>query len=149
MSEFLEVTVDKFTFKVPADRLYHRDGLWVQPLAGARVRLGLTDYLQQRNGDLAFASIKPIGTQVGAGGEVAEIETIKVNLSLGAPVSGTVVEINPALELSPEVVNRDPYGEGWLAVLETTHLEAERGALLDGPAYFAFMKDQVEQELKP
>jgi glycine cleavage system H protein len=70
-----------------------------------------------------------------------------VNLSLGAPVSGTIVEINPALELTPEVVNRDPYGEGWLAVIETASLEAERGTLLDPAAYFAAMKQQVAQEL--
>jgi glycine cleavage system H protein len=152
MSDILDTTIDKFTFKVPTDRLYNRDGVWVfwlQPAGGARVRVGLTDYLQQHSGDLAFASVKAVGTLVRAGEELAEIETVKVNLSLGAPVSGTVVEINPALELTPEVVNRDPYGEGWLAVLDTTNLDAERGALLDGPAYLAFMQDQVEKELKP
>ena len=151
MADVLETTIDKLTFKVPTDRRYHRDGMWVfwlQPLDGARVRVGLTDYLQQHSGDLAFASVKPVGTRVGAGEELGEIETVKVNLSLPAPVSGTVVEVNPALELTPEVVNRDPYGDGWLAVLETTNLDAERGALLDPAAYLAAMKQQAEEELK-
>ena len=152
MSDVLETTIDKFTFRVPTDRLYNRDGVWVlwlQPMGGTLIRVGLTDYLQQHSGDLAFATVKPVGTLVGAGEELAEIETIKVNLSLRAPVSGTVVEINPALRLTPELVNRDPYGEGWLAVLETTKVDEERTVLLDPQAYFAFMKDQVQQELKP
>jgi glycine cleavage system H protein len=151
MSDILEATVDKFTFKVPTDRLYNRDGVWVlwlQPLAGGRVRVGLTDYLQQHSGDVAFATVKPVGTRVAAGEELGEIETVKVNLSLPAPLSGTVVEINPALDLTPELINRDPYGDGWLAVLEATNLDAERGTLLEPPAYFAFMRQQAEEELK-
>jgi glycine cleavage system H protein len=59
-----------------------------------------------------------------------------------------VVEVNPALDLTPEVVNRDPYGDGWLAVIETTNLDAERGALLEPAANFAAMKQQVEEEPK-
>ncbi len=150
MPDVLQTTVDKFTFKVATDRLYTREGLWVLRLApeGARVRVGVTDYLQQHNGDLAFASVKRAGTSIRAGEEVAEIETVKVLLSLPAPVSGTVVEVNPALELSPELVNRDPYGEGWLALVEATNLDAERGGLLDPATYFAFMKQQAEEELK-
>ena len=150
MPDVLETTIDKFTFKVPTDRLYTRDGLWVLRLAptdGGRVRVGLTDYLQQHNGDLAFATVKRVGTRVAAGEEVAEVETVKVNLSLPAPVSGTVVEVNPALELTPEVINRDPYGEGWLAVMATTSLDAERATLLDPAAYFAAMKQQAEEAL--
>jgi len=152
MPEILETTVDKLTFRVPTDRVYTRDGLWVlglTPAGGARVRVGLTDYLQRHSGDLAFATVKPVGTRVATGEEVAAIETVKVSLSLGAPVSGVVVETNPALEATPEVINRDPYGEGWLAVIEATRLEAERSALLDGRAYLAVMRDQVAQELKP
>ncbi|MBI5480232.1 MAG: glycine cleavage system protein H [Deltaproteobacteria bacterium] len=153
MSELLEITVDKFKLRVAADRLYTRDGLWVLGLAAAegarvpRVRVGVSDYLQRHNGDLAFASVKRVGTRLAAGEELAEVETVKVNLSLLAPVSGTVVEVNPVLELTPEIVNRDPYGEGWLAVIEAAELEAEEAALLDGAAYFDFMRGLVEQEL--
>ena len=151
MPDVLETTIDKFTFQVPLDRLYTRDGLWVLrlgPTDGARVRVGLTDYLQQHNGDLAFASVKRAGTRLGAGEELAEVETVKVNLSLPAPVSGTVVEVNPALELTPEVINRDPYGEGWLAVIEAASWETDRAKLLDARAYLSVMEGQVEQELE-
>ena len=151
MPEILQTTVDKFTFTVPTDRLYTRDGLWVRPLAAgaaAHVRVGLTDYQQQHSGDLAFATVKRAGTTVRAGEELAEVETVKVNLSVPAPISGTVVEVNPALELTPEVVNRAPYDDGWLAVLEATDLDAERVTLLDPEAYFAAMRQQAEEELK-
>ncbi len=150
MPDVLETTVDKFTFKVATDRLYTREGLWVLRFApeGVRVRVGVSDYLQRHHGDLAFASVKRAGTAIAAGEELAELETVKVNLSLPAPVSGTVVEANPALDETPEVVNRDPYGRGWLAVVEGTNLDAERGGLLDPAAYFAFMKQEAEEELK-
>jgi len=151
MPEYLETTVDKFTFRVATDRLYSPEGVWVfwvQPEGSGRVRIGLTDYLQQHSGDVAFVSVKPPGTKVAAGDELAELETIKMNLSLPAPVSGTVVEVNPALELNPELVNQDPYDKGWLAVLETASWEAERAKLLDPRAYFSVMQSQVDQELK-
>jgi glycine cleavage system H protein len=151
MPEYLETTVDKFTFRVATDRLYSPEGVWVfwvQPEGSGRVRIGLTDYLQQHSGDVAFVSVKPPGTKVAAGDELAELETIKMNLSLLAPVSGTVVEVNPALELNPELVNQDPFDKGWLAVLETASWEAERAKLLDPRAYFSVMQSQVDQELK-
>jgi glycine cleavage system H protein len=151
MPEYLETTVDKFTFRVATDRLYSPEGVWVfwvQPEGSGRVRIGLTDYLQQHSGDVAFVSVKPPGTKVAAGDELAELETIKMNLSLPAPVSGTVVEVNPALELNPELVNQDPFDKGWLAVLETASWEAERAKLLDPRAYFSVMQSQVDQELK-
>ena len=151
MPEYLETTVDKFTFRVATDRLYSPEGVWVfwvQPEGSDRVRIGLTDYLQQHSGDVAFVSVKLPGTKLAAGDELAELETIKMNLSLPAPVSGTVVEVNPALELNPELVNQDPFDKGWLAVLETASWEAERAKLLDPRAYFSVMQSQVEQELK-
>ena len=71
MPEYLETTADKFTFRVATDRLYTPEGVWVLPEPGStRVRVGLADYLQQHNGDVAFANVKPVGTQAGGGGPV-------------------------------------------------------------------------------
>lgn len=151
MPEYLETTVDKFTFKVARDRLYTRDGVWILPIEspdGVKVRIGLTDYVQQHNGDAAFASLKPVGTAVNVGDEFAEIETIKVNVELPSPVAGIIVEVNKALEITPEVVNQDPYEKGWLAVVELTGWETDRAKLLDAPAYLAVMQAQAEEELK-
>ena len=95
MPEYLETTADKFTFRVATDRLYTPQGVWVLPEpGGARVRVGLADYLQQHNGDVAFANVKPAGTRLAAGDQFAEIETIKAMVDLHAPISGTIVEVN-------------------------------------------------------
>ncbi len=147
MPEYLETTVDKFTFKVATDRYYHAEGLWAQA-EGNRVRIGLSDFLQQRSGDVAFAEVKPAGTGLAAGDEVAVIETIKVNISLTSPASGRVLEVNPAMETTPEAINQDPYGEGWLAVIEAADWQADCARLLDAQAYFTLMKGQAEEEAK-
>lgn len=147
MPEYLETTVDKFTFKVAIDRLYNEEGIWAKP-EGNLVRIGLSDFLQQRSGDVAFAEVKPVGTQVAFGDEIALIETIKVNISLTSPVTGKVVEVNPAMATAPEAINQDPYGAGWLAVVEATDWEVDKANLLDPQAYFAKMKVEAEQEVK-
>ena len=147
MPEFLGTTVDKFTFKVAADRFYTREGLWLQA-EGNRVRIGLSDFLQQRSGDIAFAEVKPVGTTLAVGDEVASIETIKVNVALSSPLGGTVIEVNPDLEAAPEAINQDPYGAGWLAVIEAANWEVDRAQLLDAAAYFDVMKADAEEEVK-
>jgi len=147
MTEFLETTVDKFTFKVATDRWYTADGLWALP-EGQRARVGLTDFTQQRSGDVAFAEVKPMGTVLKAGDELGTIETVKVDIVLPSPVSGTVVEVNPALADAPEVINQDPYGAGWLALIELADWVADQANLLSPEAYFEQMKRQAEEEVK-
>jgi len=151
MTEYLETTVDKFTFRVAKDRFYTAQGawaFWMKPEAPNRIRIGLTDYLQQRRGDVAFATVKPVGTKLEEGESIADIETIKMIVELPSPVSGMVVEVNAALEMTPEVINQDPYGDGWLAVVETMYWETERAKLLDPDAYFAAMQTEAQEELK-
>ena len=147
MTEYLETMVDKFNFKVATDRLYNAEGIWAQA-DGKLVRVGLSDFLQQHSGDVAFAEVKPVGTEVAFGDEAAVIETIKFNISLGAPVSGRVVETNPAMSTSPEAINQDPFGTGWLAVILATDWDADRSRLLTPSAYFEKMKQVAEQEAK-
>ena len=147
MPKSIELTVDKFTFRAAEDRFYTPAGVWALP-EGNRIRIGLSDFQQQRSGDVAFAEIKPVGTQLAFDEEVAVIETIKVNISLGSPAAGKVVEINPAMVDAPEVINQDPYGDGWMAVIETEDWEADRARLMDAEAYFTHMKSLVEEEVK-
>jgi len=149
MPEYLETTADKFTFRVATDRRYTPQGIWVLEEPGTqRVRVGLADYIQQHNGDVAFANVKPVGTKLAVGEQFAEIETIKAMVELASPVSGAIVEVNPALDTTPEVINQTPFQEGWLAVVETTSWEADRSKLLDASAYFKVMQAQVQEELK-
>ncbi len=147
MTEFLETTVDKFIFKVATDRYYSSEGLWAQA-DGNHIRIGLSDFLQQRSGDVAFAEVKQPGTSLTSGDEVATIETIKVNISLTSPVTGKVAEVNLAMTDTPEAINQDPYGKGWLAIIEATSWETDRSTLLDAQSYFRLMKGQAEEEAK-
>jgi glycine cleavage system H protein len=147
MPDHLEVTVDKFIFRVATDRRYSPDGVWALA-EGDRVRIGVTDFLQQRSGDVAFAEVRPVGTVVRPGDEVAVIETMKTNVGVPSPVGGTLAEVNPALKLTPEVVNADPYGDGWLAVIEVRDRPTDRDALLDPQAYLELMTGQAEEEAK-
>ncbi len=147
MTEFLETTIDKFTFKVATDRLYSSEGIWAKP-EGNQVRIGLSDFVQQHSGDVAFAEVKDVGAEVAFGDEIATIETIKVNISLISPAAGKIIAVNPAMAARPEVINQDPFGAGWLAVVEATDWEADKARLLDPQAYFAQMKLEAEQAVK-
>jgi glycine cleavage system H protein len=145
--EILKVTVDKFNFLVPKGLLYSEAGVWLK-LEGNRARLGLSDFAQQSSGDVAFAKIRPVGTTLESGDEFGEIETVKVNVGFPSPVKGTIVDINHRLEEAAELINQDPYGQGWLAVVELTDWESDSDHLLDAVAYSALVKEQAEAEMK-
>ncbi len=145
--EMLKVTIDKFTFLVPAGLVYSDAGVWVKR-EGARARLGVSDFVQQSNGDVTFANVKPMGTSLEVGDEFADIETLKVNVSLPSPVRGTIVEVNSSLVQAAEAVNQDPYDKGWMAVVELSDWESDRVHLLDSPAYLELVKRQAEAEMK-
>ncbi len=147
MTEFLELKVDKFTFHVATDRWYNPTGVWAI-WDGMQVQIGLSDYLQQRSGDVAFAEVKPPLAKVIQGEEVAVIETIKVNISLPSPVTGQVISINEALQTTPEIINQDPYGAGWLAILSVRDFSAQAQQLLEASAYYEIIKHEAEQETR-
>jgi glycine cleavage system H protein len=144
--EHFEFTVDKFTFRVAAGRAYTADGLWVLE-EGGRVRVGVTDFLQQNSGDVAFAEMVEPGTVVAAGERLANVETIKVDVALPSPVSGTVVAVNEKLQLEAEIINQDPYGEGWLALIEPAAWPVERAALMTAEAYYAHSHARALEEI--
>lgn len=145
MSDFLEYTLDKFTFRVATDRYYSAYGVWAKK-ENEVITIGLSDFLQQRSGDIAFADVKETRTELSFGDEVADLETIKVDISLPSPVSGIIIEVNPAMETEPEVINEDPYGRGWLAVIEVADWPADQAQLLDPQAYFELMKIEANEE---
>jgi glycine cleavage system H protein len=97
---------------------------------------------------ITFAEIKAVGKEVSAGSEVATIETMKVNVELPSPITGKVVEVNPVLTTAPEAINQDPFGNGWLAVIEASDWNSEKTHLLDPQAYFEKMKADAEREVK-
>jgi len=145
-TEMLELTVDKFIFRVPTDLYFNEAGVWVR-LENGLARLGLSDFAQQRSGDMAFVEVQPVGTALTSGDEFANVETIKVTIGLPSPVTGRVVEVNAALEDAPELVNQDPYGRGWLAVVELSDWESDKDRLMDAEAYYALIGEQAQEEL--
>ena len=146
MADYLETTVDKFTFKVPTDRKFSNSGIWALAV-GERARIGLSDYLQQSSGDIAFADVKKVGTLLAVGDEAAEIETIKVTISILSPLAGKIVQLNPLMQFTPETINQDPYGEGWLCEIEPSDWESDLKNLMDPDAYYVLMRQQAEEEV--
>jgi glycine cleavage system H protein len=143
----LQATVDKFIFRVPETLLFSDAGIWVA-VKGSRARLGLSDFVQQVNGDIAFANVVAAGTELEVEDEFGSIETVKVNVSLLSPVKGRIVEINPLLQDAPEAINQDPYGRGWLVAMELRDWENDNTRLLDAPRYLERVKELAETELK-
>jgi glycine cleavage system H protein len=145
MSDNLQYTLDKFTFKVAADRFYTPEGVWAKA-DGSQVTVGVSDFFQQHHGDVAFAEVKEVETAVSAHDSFANIETIKVDVELSSPISGVITAVNEKLELEAEIINQDPYGEGWLAVIEATDWPADQTNLLTPAAYLEIMKVQAQEE---
>lgn len=103
---------------IPLELFYTADHEWVADPTAARARVGITDFAAQALGDVVFVSLPEVGAGVTAGTPCGEIESTKSVSDVFAPVSGTVVEVNQAVLDTPELVNDDPYGEGWLFVVE-------------------------------
>ncbi len=141
MGNDLEFKYDKFTFRVRLGYHYSADELWVR-IEDDRAVVGVTDLMQQKSGDAAFVELVAVGTHVAAGEAMGTFETVKATVTLVAPLAGTVVEQNEMLELEPEVVNQDPYGTGWLAVLRLDDPVAV-GGLQTAEEYRALLPDKV------
>ena len=119
--------------KVPETLRYTKDHEWAK-LEGKRTRIGITDHAQTELTDVVFVELPPIGKVVKQGEPLGTVESVKAVSEIFAPVSGKVVEVNKALEEKPEIVNKDPYGEGWMVVLEASEA-ARADSLMDAAAY--------------
>jgi glycine cleavage system H protein len=130
------------TVVFPEDVTYTSEHEWVRDPGDAEgtVRVGITHYAQDALGDIVYVSLPQLGEQVQRGAVVGELESTKSVSELYAPVSGTVVARNDALDERPELVNAEPYGEGWMIELRPSDAD-ELGSLLDAAAYRA----QVEE----
>ncbi len=124
----------------PDDVKYHREHSWVR-VEGNKATIGITDYAQQQLGDIVYVELPEIDTEIDADSELSEIESTKATSPLVSPVSGTVVEVNEDLADTPEIINEDPYGNGWLVVLEITD-PAELADLLSKTEYEKFLQEE-------
>ena len=121
---------------IPSNLKYTKSHEWVRVEGDGTITVGITDHAQELLGDLVFVELPEVGKEFAAEQEAAVVESVKAVSDIFAPVNGTVVEINETLNDAPEKVNQDPYGQGWIAVLELTDA-AGLTELMDSEAYAA------------
>jgi len=129
----------------PKECKYAQEHEWIRPKSGNKGKMGLTDYAQSHLGDIVFVYLPASGTQVKQFEKMGEIEAMKVISDLFAPVSGQVLEINQTVIDEPQLVNQDPYGDGWLVSLEIGQ-PAEFDALMDSEQYDKFVTELSEED---
>lgn len=120
----------------PEDLRYTPDHEWVREKGDGTVRVGVTHYAQDALGDVVYVSLPTVGDTVDVGDDCGEVESTKSVSDLYAPLAGTITAVNDGLDANPELVNSDPYGEGWMYELELAE-DADTSGLLDAAAYRA------------
>jgi glycine cleavage system H protein len=125
----------------PDNLRYTKEHEWVREEGDGRVRVGITDFAQDALGDVVYVDVPEVGTSVTANQPFSEVESTKSVSDVYAPVSGSVIERNGALEERPELVNEQPYGDGWIVALEVSN-PSELEALMDAAAYRALVEQQ-------
>jgi glycine cleavage system H protein len=125
----------------PEDLRYTKEHEWARDEGQGRVRIGITDFAQDALGDVVYVDVPAEGTVVTAAKPFSEVESTKSVSDVYAPVTGSVIERNPLLEERPELVNEQPYGDGWLVVVEVSDPSALQ-ALMDATAYRSFVEQQ-------
>jgi len=125
----------------PTDRLYSKDHEWILDRGDGTALVGITDYAQEMLTDIVFVELPPIGKKVAAGEPLAVVESVKSVSDVYSPAGGEVIAVNTALENTPELVNRDAFGEGWIAQLKLADAQ-ELKTLLDAAAYDALILEE-------
>jgi glycine cleavage system H protein len=145
-AEFLIVTHDKFEFRIPVvDYAFNENDVWARVLDGV-ARVGISDYMQQKLTDISYFDPPKIDAAVEQFGELGTAESAKAVFEIIAPVSGTVVAVNPAVIDNPGLINEDPYGAGWLVELRLTAWPQDQELLLDPTAYSETVKRKAAEE---
>jgi glycine cleavage system H protein len=123
---------------IPSDLLYTKDHEWVR-IADDIATVGITDYAQGELGDVVYLELPAVGSEVRQGKAFGTIEAVKAVSDLYSAVSGTIDDVNAALADTPELVNQDPYGKGWMIKIKVSNFEVEKGNLLTPEAYGALI----------
>lgn len=126
----------------PDNLKYHKEHTWIK-VSGRKVTIGITDYAQDALGDIVYIDLPEVDTDVETDSEIGEIESTKATSSIISPVSGRVIEVNEDLSESPEIINEDPYGKGWIAVLEIDDT-SELDDLMDASEYTKYVEEEAK-----
>jgi len=134
-TDYLTVTYDKFVFKIPGkDYLFNENDCWVRVI-GDRARVGVSDFVQQSMTDIVYFEPAEVGRKIEQFDEIGSLESGKSMMDALSPVSGRIVAVNAQLADSPELVNEDPYGKGWIAEIELSDFDSDKGLLLNADSY--------------
>ena len=125
----------------PTDRLYSKDHEWVKDNGDGTAVVGITDYAQEMLTDIVFVELPPIGKKVAQGEPMAVVESVKSVSDVYAPFSGDIIDVNKTLEETPELINQNAFGEGWIAKLKLENA-AELKLLLNAADYDALIKEE-------
>ena len=125
---------------IPEDLRYHKEHEWLR-VDGQKATLGISDFAQDALGDVVFVELPAVDTVIVSDQEIGEVESTKATSSIYSPVSGKIVEVNTELEDHPEYLNKDPYGQGWLVVVELSN-SAEVNGLMTASQYEEFLSSQ-------
>jgi len=145
--DYYEVMIDKFILKVPqSGYFFNENDFWVK-VKGDIARIGISDYVQTNVGDIMYVDFPDLGTEIGQFDDVCSFESAKTLISAVSPVAGTVIAINKKLEESPQLLNEDPYGEGWLIELKLSDFQEDRELLMECKEYFEKMKEKAQKDI--
>lgn len=125
---------------IPADLRYHEEHEWTR-VKGTQATVGISHFAQDALGDIVFIDLPKAGASVKAGQQIGEIESTKTTSTLYTPLSGTILQVNAELKDHPEVVNTDPYGKGWMVIIDLSNA-GEVDKLMTAAQYEAFLANQ-------
>ncbi|OGW52561.1 MAG: glycine cleavage system protein H [Nitrospirae bacterium RBG_13_43_8] len=124
----------------PEDLKYHKEHTWAK-VSGKKATIGITDYAQGALGDIVYIDLPEVDSNIEINSEIGEIESTKATSSIISPLSGRIVEVNEDLTESPETINEDPYGKGWIAIVEIDDA-AEVNDLMDASEYEKYVEEE-------
>ncbi len=131
-------------YNMPDDLYYHEDDTWIK-IEGDKVRVGMTDFFQQAAGDIVYVDLPFEGDEIEVGEPFGKAQSSKWIGKLIAPINGTIEEVNYELDSDSTIINKDPYGEAWVMLVEPSDLEADMENLIHGEAVTGFIKHQIEK----
>ncbi|MFQ5834759.1 MAG: glycine cleavage system protein GcvH [bacterium] len=132
-------------YDFPDDLYYHQEHAWAKVEEGKKVRVGMSDFFQKEAGDVVYVDLPFEGDEVEQGETCGKIQSSKWIGKLVSPVSGTILEVNSDLEDESTLVNKDPYGKGWIMVVESSNLEADLKNLMQGEVLVSWIEGEIKK----